>query len=998
MYYEIKPYSESTEMNLVSILLFISLIVLIFWLLNLRQKMKSLLMQRETVIESDERFRLLLQNIPNVSVQGYDQDRRVNFWNKASEKLYGYRHDEAVGQLLEDLIVPDSMRELVVESTNNWLSGGDAIPAGELVLKTKTGQIVTVYSSHVKSYDDDGNPEMYCIDIDLTTHHQDEIALQQSEEKFRHIIKSSPIPYLLHDADKNIILINDVFTRQFGYDLEDLPSLMQWGKSVYPNQEYALEIKGAWQKRFEATEINGGIFEPLEIEIICKNGDVRTVIADASPVTGSFHGDVLISLYDITERKKTELALKHSEAKSRAIIEAAPIPFALHNTQRDVVYINDAFTRQYGYTIEDIPTYNEWGTKVYPDKEYAAKIQKIWLQRFEKAISTGHEFEPLEIEICCKNGDTRTAIASASPIGGKKFSGEILISLYDITQRKQEEHQRMLAATVFQHSSEGMMATDANRLIVAINPAFTDITGYSEEDVLGKRSLMLMSDRHAPSFYEDIKNELDNNGEWQGEIWNRRKNGTDFLAWLTVNTIYNTDGSLEQRVALFSDITAKKEVETLALKQANYDDLTSLPNRSMFHDRLEQEIKKSNRTYKPLAIFFLDLDKFKEVNDTFGHQIGDRLLVDAAKRITDCVREADTVSRLGGDEFTVILSDLDDVRGIERIANNIISALSQPFQLGNDLAYVSASIGITLYPNDAQTVIDLLKNADQAMYMAKDSGRGCFRYFTKKMQQSATERFNLLNDLRTALSKQQFELYYQPIIDSSTGKIHKAEALIRWHHPKRGMVSPLEFIPLAEDSGLIIEIGDWVFHQAISQIKTCQQYAENFQISINKSPIQFREHSDWMSVIEQKGVAGSNIVIEITESVLMENREQVEKQLLEFRDAGIQVAIDDFGTGYSSLSYLNKFDIDYLKIDQSFTRNLTANSSEMALSEAIIVMAHKLGLKVIAEGVETEQQRALLVEAGCDYLQGYLFSKPLPAEQFEAFLEAATDRKISQAD
>ena len=980
-------------MYLVLILLSISVIALIFYLHHLRQEIMS--MQNDTVDkDSDERFRQLLQKIPNVSVQGYDQNRRVNFWNEASENLYGYSREEAMGKQLEELIIPEHLRDFVVEKTDSWLSGGEEVPAGELALQTKLGQSVSVYSSHVMSHDHDGNPEMYCVDIDLTTHKQDKKIIQQSEEKFRNIIQSSPVPYLLHNSAKQIILINDTFTQQFGYTLGDLSSYDDWGNKVYSNKEYALKIQSSWRQRFSDAEANGGVFEPLELEIQCKNGQIRTVIADASPLTGSFYGDVLISLYDITERKAAELALQKSEAKSRAIIEAAPIPFALHNTQRDVVFINEAFTRQYGYTIEDIPTYLEWGKKVYPDEEYAAKIQEIWRQHFEIAISTGKEFEPVEIELSCKNGDIRTAIASASPITGD-FNGEILISLYDITERKQEEHQRMLAATVFEHSGEGMMTTDANRLILAINPAFTQITGYSEQDLIGQRSLILMSDKHEPSFYQELKDDLDKNGEWQGEVWNRCKDGSDFLAWVTINTIYNDDGSVSQRVTLFSDITAKKEAENLALRQANYDDLTSLPNRSMFHDRLEQEIKKSHRSHKPLAVFFLDLDKFKEVNDTFGHQIGDRLLVDAAKRITDCVREVDTVSRLGGDEFTVILTDLDDVHGLERIASNIIEALSQPFQLGSDIAYVSVSIGITLYPNDANTVGDLLKNADQAMYMAKDSGRACFRYFTKKMQTSATERFNLLNDLRLALEQQQLELYFQPIVDLVTGNIHKAEALIRWHHPERGMVSPAEFIPLAEDSGLIIDIGDWVFHQAVKQVKSCQRFASDFQISINKSPIQFRKNSDWISVIEQEGITCSNIVIEITEGVLMENREQVEQQLLDFRDAGIQVAIDDFGTGYSSLSYLNKFDIDYLKIDQSFTRNLQPNSSEMALSEAIIVMAHKLGLKVIAEGVETEQQRDLLRQAGCDYLQGYLFSKPLPADQFEAFLEAAANGKIS---
>ena len=981
-------------MNLVSFLLLMSLIVLVVWLLRLQQKISTLTIQREKVIDSDARFRLLLQNIPNVSVQGYDQHRRVNFWNTASEELYGYSQAEANGQRLEDLIIPDNMKEHVVESTNQWLSGGEDIPAGELTLKTKGENFVTVYSSHVMSHDENGNPEMYCIDIDLTTHKQDELVIQQSEERFRNIINSSPIPYLFHDENKNIILINDAFTYQFGYILDDLTSLIQWGQKVYPDNHYALEIQSLWKKRFDTAEASGHKFEPLEIEIRCKNGEMKTVIADASPVDDTYKGDVLVSLYDISERKKTELAIKKSEARARAIIEASPIPFALHNTKRDVVFLNDAFTHQYGYSIEDIPTYHEWGLKVYPDQEYADKIQSVWRQNFEESTKTGKDFEPLEIEMRCKNGEVRTAIASASPLGGSEFEGEVLISLYDITERKQEEQQRMLAATVFEHTSEGVLTTNADRVVIAVNPAFSEITGYSEEEIVGKESFTVESPRYSPDFVSDVAKELEATGKWQGEIWNTKKNGEEYLVWMTVNTIYNENGTVRLRVGLFSDITEKKAAEILALKRANYDDLTGLPNRNMFHDRLEQEIKKSDRNEKPVAVLFLDLDKFKEVNDTFGHQIGDRLLVDAAKRIMDCVRKADTVSRLGGDEFTVILADLDEIHGIERIANNIIESLSQPFHLGSDIAYVSASIGITLYPNDAQTVSDLLKNADQAMYMAKDSGRGCFRYFTKKMQQSAWDRFNLLNDLRSALNKQQFELYYQPILDLATGQIHKAEALIRWHHPERGMVSPADFIPLAEDSGLIIEIGDWVFFEAVRQIKSCKRFADDFQISINKSPIQFREHSDWMTVMEQEGIAGSNIVIEITEGVLMENREQVEKQLLDFRDSGIQVAIDDFGTGYSSLSYLNKFDIDYLKIDQSFTRNLSENSSEMALSEAIIVMAHKLGLMVIAEGVETQQQKDLLAGAGCDYIQGYLLSKPLPADQFEAFLEASANGKV----
>ncbi|MBL1321295.1 MAG: EAL domain-containing protein [Methylophaga sp.] len=845
-------------MNLILTILSLSCVFLIVWIIYLHQKISAQSVADKLLLKSEQRFQSLLENIPNISVQGYNRDRRVIFWNEASEKLYGYSKKEALGQLIEDLIIPDEMKGVVIEATDNWMSGGEAIPAAELALKTKSGQLIDVYSSHVMQYDRNGNPEMYCIDIDLTA------------------------------------------------------------------------------------------------------------------------------------RKQDGAALKLSERRARAIIDNSPTPLALHNTSQEIIFLNDAFTEQFGYVVEDIPTYIEWGSNVYPDQDYGHEIRTIWEERIERYISSGDKFESLEIKIRCKNGSFKTVLVNASLMADSlgAFNGEILISLYDITERKKLEEERALAAMMFKHTSEGMMASNTEKIITAVNPAFCELSGYSEDEVIGEPSLLLMSDRHDASFYIEMNQELDRIGRWQGEVWNKRKTGEDLLVWLTVNTIYNEDNTIKLRVGLFSDITERKQAETLALKQAYYDTLTSLPNRTMFHDRLGQEIRKSNRSNKPLALFFLDLDKFKDVNDTFGHPVGDKLLIEAAKRITDCVRDTDTVSRLGGDEFTVILSDLDDIHGIERIASNIIKSLSQQFQLDNNIIYISASIGITLYPNDANNVNDLLKNADQAMYFSKDSGRSRFSYFTPQMQESSLERFNLTRDLRVALAENQLELYYQPIIYLPTGKIHKAEALLRWKHPERGMVSPAEFIPLAEDSGLINEIGEWVFQQATQQAKVCQQYDADFQISINVSPVQFKEENDWSSVITQEYFAGSNVIIEITEGLLMEDNELIAEQLLNFRDAGIQVAIDDFGTGYSSLSYLNKFDIDYLKIDQSFIRNLTADSNEMALSEAIIIMAHKLGLKVIAEGVETEQQRDLLAAAGCDYVQGYLFSRPLPVDEFKALLNA----------
>ncbi|MDO8926024.1 MAG: EAL domain-containing protein [Sideroxyarcus sp.] len=441
------------------------------------------------------------------------------------------------------------------------------------------------------------------------------------------------------------------------------------------------------------------------------------------------------------------------------------------------------------------------------------------------------------------------------------------------------------------------------------------------------------------------------------------------------------------------DITEKKRSEETIWQQANFDPLTGLPNRRMFQDRLEHEIRKSHRDGLPLALMFIDLDKFKEVNDTLGHDKGDVLLVEAARRIAACVRESDTVARLGGDEFTVILCELDDSHTIDRIAQSIVDKLVAPFQLGEETAFVSASIGITLYPNDADNLEMLMSNADQAMYASKSAGRNRFSYFTQSLQEAALNRMHLINDMRGAVSGDQFQLHYHPIVELASGKIHKAEALVRWQHPTRGLINPGEFVSLAEDSGMIIEIGDWVFKEAARQVKRLREtHHPEFQISINKSPIQFRNDDrhfqNWLPHLQSLGLPGQSMSIEITEGLLLDATATVKSKLLDLRDAGIQVALDDFGTGYSSLSYLKKFDIDYIKIDRSFVRNLHATSDDMALCEAIIVMAHKLGLKVIAEGIETSTQRHLLAAAGCDYGQGHLFSRPLPAHEFEAMLQA----------
>ena len=554
-------------------------------------------------------------------------------------------------------------------------------------------------------------------------------------------------------------------------------------------------------------------------------------------------------------------------------------------------------------------------------------------------------------------------------------------------------HQRLLLHR--EHTPLAVIEWNTDFEVTDWNQAAEGMFGFAKEEMLGR----YLTDRILPestretfdAIWTDL---LNNNGGTRSSNENITKDGRTILCEWYNTPLVDQDGEVIGVASLVDDITERKMSEDMIWKQANYDTITGLPNRNMFHDRLAQEILKADRDKRPLALLLIDLDQFKEVNDTLGHDTGDLLLQEAGRRISDCVRNSDTVARLGGDEFTIILSELNDNSHIEDIAQKINSELEDVFQLGDEVVHISGSIGIALYPNDASDIDTLLKNSDQAMYAAKNNGRKCFSFFTQSLQDSAQARRRLTNDLRGALINKQFEVYYQPIIDLKTDLITKAEALLRWHHHERGLISPLEFIPLAEETGLIDKIGDWVFRQSTEKAKHwSNQFSNKFQVSVNLSPIQFKLDnrlfiSAWKKYLQEAGLSGQNVVVEITEGLLLNAEPGIIDKLHWLRDAGIQVAIDDFGTGYSSLSYLKLFDIDYLKIDKSFVNNLENNANDITLCDAIILMAHTLGLKVIAEGVETVEQKKILTDAGCDFAQGYLFSRPVPADEFEEILNS----------
>jgi diguanylate cyclase (GGDEF)-like protein/PAS domain S-box-containing protein len=708
---------------------------------------------------------------------------------------------------------------------------------------------------------------------------------------------------------------------------------------------------------------------------------------------------IFIELYNNRHAAQRELlrseamriASAENEMRFRQALTDAPIPIMLRTEDGEIVLLNRMWTELTGYTLQDIPTVRHWQVKAYSEDKLE-EVQRIAEQLFASDTWTAMG----EFDIRAANGSRLVWDLRSGPLAPLPDGRRLSITMAaDVTERKRAEEEMRLASLVFQNSSEGMTVTDKDGTIISINPAFTALTGYVQEDVIGKNPRILKSGRHDAEFYQAMWHDLDSSGHWEGEIWNRRKNGEIFAERLTINTIYNEEGVPYRRVALFSDITQKKASEELIWQQANFDPLTGLPNRSMFHDRLEQEMKKAHRSNSPLALMFLDLDEFKAVNDTLGHDMGDVLLKEAAQRLCNCIRETDTVARLGGDEFTVILTDLDEqFQNVELVAEAILHKLEEPFALGDKSVHISASIGITFYPEDGLTFDELLKNADQAMYAAKDQGRNCYHYFTPVMQEAVQKRMRIANDLRVALADNQFQLYYQPIVDLATGGIRKAEALIRWQHPEYGLISPAAFIPIAEETGMIVEIGDWVFRMAAERVAYWRaSYCAEFQVSINKSPVQFSgrdvSHDVWLDQLGELGLPGECIAIEITEGLLLDASNSTKGKLLVFRDAGIQVAIDDFGTGYSCLTYLQKLDIDYLKIDQAFVFDLAPGSKNMALCTAIIVMAHELGLKVIAEGIETKEQHDLLVAAGCDYGQGYFYSRPVEPEAFEHLLKDA---------
>jgi len=574
---------------------------------------------------------------------------------------------------------------------------------------------------------------------------------------------------------------------------------------------------------------------------------------------------------------------------------------------------------------------------------------------------------------------------------------DILVESFNhfLADRKKAAEQLLIAATAFE-SQEAMMVTDTNGIVLRINKAFAETTGYSPEEIVGQTPRLLRSGRHDEAFYRQMWESINLTGAWQGEIWDRHKSGNQYLKWLTISAVRNAEGGITHYIGTHYDLTERKKAEERINALAFYDQLTNLPNRILLVEHLNRSMAASLRSGSHGALLFIDLDNFKTLNDTQGHEMGDLLLKQVADRLKQCVRGEDTVARQGGDEFVVLLSDLgtgepEAASTAESIAEKILEQLNLPYQIGHFSHHSTASIGVTLFSGNQSSVDDLMKQADLAMYRAKGAGRNIVRFFDPAMEAIVKVRAELEDDLRQAIDKKQFLLHYQPqVVDD--GRITGAEVLVRWQHPFRGMISPADFIPLAEDTDLILPLGQWVLETACRKLALWSTRPETaaLNIAVNVSAKQFRQPGfvdQVLAAVKQSSADPRRLKLELTESLLVDNVEEIIEKMHRLKAKGIGFSLDDFGTGYSSLSYLKRLPLDQLKIDQSFVRDVLSDPNDAAIAKTIVTLGQSLGLAVIAEGVETQAQRDFLANAGCYAYQGYFFSKPLPEELFEQFLD-----------
>ncbi len=787
---------------------------------------------------------------------------------------------------------------------------------------------------------------------------------------------SSEILILVDEDTLTIQGMNRVALERLGYARESLIGM------PISEIECALADMFFWD---EVSRLRGS--GKMEGAYRCADGTILDVIKSARLVNEA-DGLFVVSANPFGKRKRVEDELVEMGARLSATLEATADAILLVDNDDTILNMNHRFANMWGLPKALLDNRDDAGIIRYMSEQIMPAESGTPVSPVHARNDDDDTFDTLYLR------DGRVfELTSLSARSGQQIIGRVH-SYRDVSEQKRIEDQLRIAAIVFE-SQEGMLVTDENQVILQANHAFTMITGYTVKDVLGKTPRIFSSGRQDESFYAAMWKSIAQTGAWTGEIWDRRKNGEIFPELLTITAVRNKADVVTNYVATFHDITKSKLAEEEIKYLAFTDPLTQLPNRRLLTDRLQHALVSCARSGKEGALLFIDLDNFKTLNDTLGHDLGDLLLLQVAQRLKNCVREGDTVARLGGDEFVVMLEDLsantlEAAAQTEVVGEKILAVLNRLYQLNEHEYHGTPSIGATLFGGKHDAIDELFKQADIAMYQAKKAGRNNLRFFDPQMQQSINARVSLEAELRKALEAGQFHLHYQIQVNVANYPLG-AEALIRWIHPERGMVSPAEFIPLAEETGLILPIGQWVLDTACAQLKAWEsdERSRHLVMAVNVSANQFRQ-ADFVdqvhATVQHHGIKPSLLKLELTESLLLDNIEEIILIMIELKAIGVQFSLDDFGTGYSSLQYLKRLPLNQLKIDQSFVRDIAVDSSDKAIVRTIIAMAHSLNLEVIAEGVETELQRQFLSDEGCSQFQGYLFSKPMPIAQFDAML------------
>lgn len=788
-----------------------------------------------------------------------------------------------------------------------------------------------------------------------------------------------------------IVYANDAMWRIGGYQPGDIPLGSDFINLVHPSERK--RVREIQQKRLAGETVPGR----YESVMLSKNGmAVPVEIAAALYRDGSDR--VVALVINIAERKQAEAELAQSQQDYRELVESVQAIMWRAVPGGAFTFVSHEAEALLGYPLAEwteTPTF--WMDIIHPD-------DRDWVMEYcitESAKLKSHVFD---YRLIASDGRVVWVqdIVKVIPNSTRTRPQELVGVMLDITARKEAEAGLRLSRQVFDNTAEGILITDAYFNVLEVNQAYLGITGYSREEVIGEKPVVMNTGLHNQQYYDELWRTLREEGKWVGEIWSRRKNGESYPEWLSISAVTDSKKIVQNYVAVFTDITQRKQSEERLQFLASHDALTHLPNRMLLQERIEQGLLRARRSNGKLAVLFIDLDRFKVINDTLGHHAGDMLLQEAARRLKECLRVSDTVARQGGDEFVVLIEDFSDVQYLSSVARKIMAVLAQPFILLNQELYISASIGISVYPQDGMDIHALLKNADVAMYRAKESGKNTFHFYAAESNVHSVERLALENSLRRALEREEFVLHFQPKVNLRTGKIIGAEALLRWQHPELGLIKPADFISLAEETGLIIPIGAWAIEEACRQAYYWQQETgQSIRVGVNLSARQFREDGLRQTIanaLMHSGLTADFLELEITESMIMQNAERAAGLLQHFRELGTLVLIDDFGTGYSSLGYLKHFPIDSLKIDRSFVRDIPQDSDDMAITQAIIALARSLDLKVVAEGVENRDQLKFLHDQGCDLMQGYLFSMPLSGEAFVEFLRENADVPLYDLD